>query len=431
MIRRPARRLAMLALAALPLLSSCDLDDQTIGTAPTPAGGADFRVYTALGTSIGAGIQSGGINDSTQRQAYTYLLAKQMGLTPLADWNYPSLRSPGCPAPFTNALTGARVGGASASACALRDPASARPIMHNLSIPFLRVQQVLDITALPFPTIDTLKLASFIVGSRNPIDVLDAAKPTFVTIEIGANDVLRAATQGDAAVLTPSATFDQTMDSIATRVAATGAKVAIANLPNVTLLPHFTRAAVLWCLKNGVCPGVPATAPFNLASFTIDNSCAPAAAVPGALGDTYLLTFPATGAIVSTLAAGRLASINCATDQAMIATAAAPALPSVSAGATVNPAEYTAITAAVTADNAKIAAIAAAHGWALVDFNGALVAQAANIPPIASFSTPTNLFGTLFSQDGVHPSAAGQKIIANAFITAINTTYASGLALVP
>jgi lysophospholipase L1-like esterase len=171
--------------------------------------------------------------------------------------------------------------------------------------------------------------------------------------------------------------------------------------------------------------------PFSLASFTIDNSCAPAAAVPGAVGDTYLTTFPALGAIVSTLSAGRLASMNCATDQTLIATAAAPAAPSVSAGATVNPTEYAAINAAVAANNTKIAAIATANNWALVDFNAALTAQAALIPPIASFSTPTNLFGTLFSQDGVHPSGAGQKIIANTFIAAINAKYGTSLAVIP
>jgi len=43
----------------------------------------------------------------------------------------------------------------------------------------------------------------------------------------------------------------------------------------------------------------------------------------------------------------------------------------------------------------------------------------------------TNTFGTAVSLDGVHPSAEGQKIIANNLITVINTKYGTTLAPVP
>ena len=54
-----------------------------------------FSSYVALGNSITAGYQSGGINDSTQRLSYAVLLAKQMGTR----FAYPSLVMPGCPPP--------------------------------------------------------------------------------------------------------------------------------------------------------------------------------------------------------------------------------------------------------------------------------------------------------------------------------------------
>ncbi len=430
MIRRPAQRLAALLVAALPLIASCSLDNQTIGSPATPSGGSDFRTYAAIGTNIGAGIQSGGINDSTQREAYTTQLAVAMGLTPNVNWFYPSFAGNGCPAPLTNALTGARVGGTS-PACAFRTPSTVRALENNVSIPSLRAAQALNLTNLDFPATDSLKLAQFITGSRNPIDVVEALGPTFITVEVGANDVLGAATRGDITLLTPSASFATTMDALAARLDGTGAKVAIANVPNVTSIPHFTRASILWCLKTGACPGVPATVPFSLGSFSIDNSCAPAAAVPGAIGDTYLLTFSTLGGVVGTLSAGRFASVNCATDQVLLAPAATPTVPSVPAGATITPAELTAINAAVAAFNTKIAAIATAHGYALVDFAALLAAQAANIPPIPSFGTPTKLFGTLFSQDGIHPAKAGQKIIANGFIAAINAKFGTTLTAIP
>src|SRR3990172_4060638 len=117
---RGARRLALMAVASL--LAACSLDNDTLGSRSDPTEGTMFRSYVALGTSIGAGIQSAGINDSTQRQAYPYLLAQAMGLVPGADWHYPSLNAPGCPAPYTSILAGTRVGGAAATACALRAP---------------------------------------------------------------------------------------------------------------------------------------------------------------------------------------------------------------------------------------------------------------------------------------------------------------------
>src|SRR3954463_15115917 len=130
---RPAHRLAVLLAAAAPLIASCSVTDQTIGPqAAGPSGGSQFTQYVALGTSIGAGIQSGGINDSTQREAYTYRLAVAMGLTPGANWYYPSFAGFGCPAPLTNALAGARVGGPTAPPCGFR--AKATPFINNTSI---------------------------------------------------------------------------------------------------------------------------------------------------------------------------------------------------------------------------------------------------------------------------------------------------------
>jgi len=58
----------------------------------------DVASYVALGNSITAGYQSGGINDSTQRQSYALLLARQMGTR----YAYPALTMPGCAPPINN-----------------------------------------------------------------------------------------------------------------------------------------------------------------------------------------------------------------------------------------------------------------------------------------------------------------------------------------
>ena len=426
-------RLALAALA-LPLLAGCSslVDNQTMGPPPAavvPSGGAMFSNYIALGTSISAGVQSGGINDSTQKQAFPYLLAVAMGTTIGVNWTYPSFTMPGCPPPYTNPLTspptrvtlpGYPV--STGSSCYLLNPAMIRPYTHNLGVPSIRAAQVLNIDNLQYPPTDTLLAANFITGSRNPIDIVLAAKPTFVTLEIGANDVLGAATHGSAALLTPLATFEAQWTAIADTVALTGAKVAVANVPNVTVIPHFSAGVVFFCLKTGApgCP-VPATVPYSLPTFTVDASCAPTAA--GGVGDQMLVTFPATGNITGTLAAGGAATLNCATGVATVNQGAG----FVPAGAVLTPAATTAIATEVVQIDSFIHLQAIARGWAYVDLNGLLAANAALIPKFPSFSTPTALFAPLFSLDGIHPTAAGHKAIADAFVAAINGKYSTTL----
>jgi len=48
---------------------------------PPYAGGAMFQRYVAMGNSITAGFQSGGINDSTQRRSYAVLVAVSCAAT--------------------------------------------------------------------------------------------------------------------------------------------------------------------------------------------------------------------------------------------------------------------------------------------------------------------------------------------------------------
>lgn len=424
MIRSRFGRIALLAASAAAYTACASfVDDETAGTRQPPAAGAEFQTYVSIGTSITAGFQSGGINDSTQRQSFAAMLASAMGHTVGASWEYPGLALPGCPAPLINPLNGLRVNGASATFCGRRTAASVSPVVHNIGIPGLRAAHVLNVADLTFPLTDTLKLAAFITGGRNPIDAMDMAEPTFVTLEVGANDVLGAATRGDTTLLTPVAAFTTTFQNIAQRIAdrGTNVRVAVAGVPNVTVIPFFTRAAVLFCLKTGACPGVPATPPFNSANFTVDNSCAPN--VAGGVGDSYLLTFPATGTITNVLAAGGFANLNCALDQAQVNTGAG----FVTAGPTLNINETPVVVARVNAFNTAIQAEVNSRGWAYVDLNAVLGANAASIPPIPSFSTPFALFGPLFSQDGVHPNAAGHRILAQAFAAAINTKYGSSL----
>jgi len=96
-----------------------------------------------------------------------------------------------------------------------------------------------------------------------------------------------------------------------------------------------------------------------------------------------------------------------------------------------DPAEGATLAAAINGYNAYIKSKADAIGFGYWDPNPTLTSlPASQKAPFPSF-LPTNTFGTAFSLDGVHPSAEGQKIIANNLIGVINTKYGTTLASIP
>src|SRR3954468_24805175 len=119
-------RTRALIIGAVAVLMACDAQRDAVG--PTNLNSTIFSSYVAIGNSITAGWQSGGINDSTQQQAYPRLLATQMG-TP---YKYASLVNPGCPAPVADFQTQAKVGPATAPPCSLRSPASVTDVLNNV-----------------------------------------------------------------------------------------------------------------------------------------------------------------------------------------------------------------------------------------------------------------------------------------------------------
>ncbi len=417
------------ALAALAVFATGCLDNQTIGPKATPSGGAMFASYIAIGTSISAGVQSAGIDDSTQRAAFPYRLALAMGLTPGANWYYPGFNAPGCPPPYTNPLTGDRVGGINDSVgggtlCALINPTKEPPRQNwynNLGVPSMKVGQALNILSVPDPRTDYLPAAQFVTGARSPVAILLEAQPTFVTVELGANDALHAATSGDTTMLTALTVFQRQYDSLAAAVAATGARVAVANVPNVDNIPFLTKGQVFFCAHTGLC-GQAAQPPLSSPLFTVDNSCAP---TPPAVGGAMALGLPATAKIAGVLAAGGAASLNCGTGIATVTTLAGTD----TLGPVVTVAAMATIAQRVADFNTKIAAVASARGWALANLDSALsvLVAADSIPPFPNLATPTNLFGTFISLDGFHPSSVGSRLIADLFVGAIDAKYGATL----
>jgi GDSL-like Lipase/Acylhydrolase len=380
---------------------------------PASPYGAMFERYVAMGNSITAGWQSGGINDSTQRQSYAVLVGNVMRG---ARFYYPSLLKPGCPAPYTTAFTQTRL---SAIPCSFRDPVIP-PYLSNVAVPGAEALDLLQNG--PGSGTNSNALTQLLLGGRTQIQAMVAAQPTFVSVWIGNNDVLGAATNsanaGDSTLITPPATVQTEYTNIADAVAGTGASAILIGVANVTVLPFFSQGATYWLIKNGFVPG--AVFP---AAFTVSNNCAPIfTGIPGARGDSVLVPFPYGGALLTAASPpnNQPRNLDCADTVKAI----------------VVPSELRKLVGAVLAYNAADSTIATQHGWAWLNPNPTLDSLRAIPTQVAPFPAFTNAqgqpnpcsanpFGLAFSCDGVHPSAATHVLIARHVVSAINAKYGS------
>ena len=403
------RMLAASLLLAAPLVTGCRTDESLASPDLSNNGGLLTR-YVAMGNSITAGFQSGGINDSTQQLSYAAVFARQAH----APYFYASLNRPGCPAPLTSNTAQTRVDNQPPTApCALR--AQDRfPFLSNVAVPSANV---LDALTNSDPGSRPNALTTFILGGRTQVEAMAEAHPTFVSVWLGNNDVLgslvSSANPGDPALVTPEAAFEASYTRILDSITASNpdAKAALLGVPDVTETPFVSTGTLYFCLKNGVCPGVPQAAfPPN---FTVNPNCAPAAL--GGLGDGTLIPWTVGVVRILKAAQGLPGSVDCTVDADVVTVA-----------------EHDNLAAAVTGYNAFIQAQAAARGWAYIDINAMLLAYRGlgQIPPFPTLPTAPGgsvLFGPLFSLDGVHPSTAAHRIIADSLISAVNRTYGTSI----
>jgi lysophospholipase L1-like esterase len=438
-----------LGLGAAVAIASCGDADSKLLLPVNPAGGALFSSYVAIGNSLTAGVQSGGINDSTQRQSYAFLLAQQAGTR----FAYPSFNKFGYPAPLagvsggcsaplanwrTQNPTDSLVPAPLRQPCLLRDATKFTDILNNVGVPYSYAADLLvSGPGLMYPQPPQV----FILGGKSQIERAIMADPTFVSVFIGNNETLLPASAGILtgyqapagsngvapppipAVPTGAAfktAFDAAMDSLK-RAAPTIRGGIMISAIKVSNAPRFFPADSLVIGPNA------AQRRADIGTFT--GKGAPTIAGCGAPGVTGWLisvelitrirdgSFPANVIACNPLAAG-------------------------SKGAgdifVLDPTEIAALDAATDSYNAAISAKAAEFDWAYLDLNPLLAPLHATgaIPAVPNFLSSTRdaataPFGALFSLDGAHPSAAGQKVIANAVIGAINTRYSLQIPLVP
>ncbi|HLX07857.1 MAG TPA: hypothetical protein VKY89_08340, partial [Thermoanaerobaculia bacterium] len=211
---------------------------------------------------------------------------------------------------------------------------------------------------------------------------------------------LGAATSGNVALLTPLAVFQQEYTTVIGAIASTGAKMAIANIPDVTSIPFVTTIPIV--LVN----------PDTNQPVIFNGNPVPLIGPKGLLvpGDHVLLSASADLAKGLGIPKPIGSGLPLPASDVLLAADAAT------------------INARIGQYNAVIASAAQQTGAALVDINSLLTQLATTgievggIPFNAGFLT-----GGVFSYDGVHPTHFGYAFVANAFIAAINQQFGADI----
>jgi lysophospholipase L1-like esterase len=370
------------------------------GFAQVRTGAANFATYVAFGDSLTAGYSNGSINEVFQRNSYPALIYRQAtGKT--TGFEQPLVSAPGLPGALR--LTGLfptmispTPGGGQPINALLQRP------YNNLAVPGASLHDLLTKTHSTSPTDPTDLVLRGLGGGTTQLQQGLSLHPTFVSLWIGNNDALAAATSGvaiEGVTLTPAAQFDTEYRAVVNAITTAGVKqLVVANIPDVTSIPFVTTIPRF--LVN------PRT---NQLVRDPGGNPIPLIGPDGPLqaGDFVLLTAS------TELGAGR-----------GIPVAFGGSGVPLSNNAVLSAAEAATIKAHVDAYNATIRTVATEKNAAFVDANSVLRNIAASGLRVGGISySSAFLTGGIFGYDGVHPTPFGYAYIANLFIDAINATY--------
>lgn len=387
---RQATRFALLALA---------LSVVALPAAAQPnTGQADFTRYVAIGDSLTAGFSSGGLVRSVQITSYPALIHRQ-ATAATTGFEQPLVGEPGIPPVLTlRSLFPLVIAPRPGPAGAPQNLTLPRPY-NNLGIPGARIH---DVVATTTGGIFDLILRNPNFGNTTALQQALGLMPTFATVWVGNNDVLAAATSGrviEGVTITPVASFQADFQAIVGALTTAGARLAIANIPDVTSIPFVTT----------IRPFV--VNPQTQQPVIVNGQTVPLIGPNGPLGagDNVLLT----------------AAAELATGRGIPAALGGSGQP-LSDGVVLSAQETATINERVNAYNAIISAVATQAGAALVDVNGELDVLASEGITVGGIDySEAFLTGGVFSYDGVHPNTFGYAYVANLFIAAINDRFSA------
>jgi hypothetical protein len=408
--------LPTLTLACIVAIGATGCTSDTIA-APLSAstnqsdGRGAFQRYVAIGTSVSAGVQSDGLVTASQALSWPVQLAAMAGRT-LA---VPFIDGTGCRSPLAAPLaSGIRASGEGAgtdpsqlSCSALR--ADVTLPVDNVALNGALAKDALFTTSQSITDAGNAKIYGRVLEpGQTQVSTMMARNPKLVSVELGANEVLESHT----GVAIPGVTifpfaswaplYDAVLDSVQ-KVSKTAVVVGL--IDDINHIPAFRTGDELWTDR----------AEFGAFNVSVSDDCHGSAnlifvpvRVPVAVGTGVALAQHGAGPVTFSCAAGA------PTDQDFVLT----------------PGEAAIVNSQMHAMTAHIQSEAARRGFAFFAL-GTLYDRSDLKPPfsVVSLMTGGAPYGEYFSLDGLHPSGAGQTVLARAAADALNATYGFGIPL--
>lgn len=354
---------------------------------------AEIKKYVALGDSISAGFQDGGLVDDYQNESFPKLLSLQLGIS---DFQQPLISQPGIPPIMV-------IKSLYPSIVIVPKPGLGVPLNLTLPRPY---------DNLAVPGANTYNLLSTVTDGGGMHDLIlrglgtqlqqaISLKPDLLTLWIGNNDVLKAVLAGrviEGVTLTPFSNFQSYYTQIITALRGNAsAKIVIANIPDVTSIPYVTALPIYL------------VDPQTRKPVIVGGNLVYLIGPKGTLSPGDYITLPAAnylaqGIGIPTFAGGTGLPLP---DEVVL-----------------DKDEVSAIRARTQQLNDFLKNIASTNNIPILDVNSLLLKAAKEGIVVGGVRLTTAfLTGGLFSLDGVHPSSLGHAIVANEFIKLINQTY--------
>jgi hypothetical protein len=400
------------------IASSCTKDSKNV---VITSGDAKFTRYISVGNSLTAGYADGGLYLSGQLNSFPSILAQQMKLAGGGEFPQPLFATS-----QANGSGYLKYGGLSATGTPNLIPVTSNLAIrgiaaipgfgdvtlytkysgdnNNYGVPGIKLR---DIKLTVYGNVNGYfeRLLPGIAGSNSTtyLDYVTAKPFTFFTNWLGNNDALGYATSGGVGdVLTPKADFNALYVELLDKLTASGAKGAVATIPDVSVIPYFNTVTVAALLA-----GVKKVNP-SVTGLYIQTSAGARVATAEDLivltFSTSLLGVPNSSGLPYGLHPGNPIESKYVLDKDETATVQ----------------DY------IISYNTSIRTLAKAKGLAIFDANTYLnqFKGTGSTTDGVTFST-AYVTGKLFSLDGVHLTPMGYAAVANQFITVINEKYGS------
>lgn len=418
-----------LVLGTLLGVSACSNDIDPNAGLPTPTRGeADFTKYVAVGNSLTAGYQDGGLYREGQLSSYPALLAGQFKTAGGGEFVQPLFAEAQANGsgylkltsltPTTGiVLPGAARGGQTTGGQLLLTKYSGAN--QNLGVPGIRMA---DIQRPGYGSVQGNAFFERLLPDNSTTTYLQYVSDnlngaTFFSCWLGNNDALGYATSGGVSPLTDEAVFNTNYTAILNKLTENNRKGIVIGIPPVSVVPFFTTVTLpqLLAQVNAAvqqqAPGTPA-----ITALVIQSPAAPGGVRATKSGDLLLLQPFISGEY------NKIGSTSAGTGRGPYGLSATNPLPS---QFVLDAEEVTLLNARIAAFNQTMKTGAEAKNIAYLDPGVLLTRAQQGITENGVTYNTTFVQGGIFSLDGVHLTPAGYALTANDIINTINAKYKS------